>query len=161
MQIRSLALSHHGNISRATHHHRTTRTTGLQPSRVSHIELEHHYKQVKAPTSNSDAGVLPLQVAATENEHQSDTSSEQCSTSYELQSTQQDAGSYNRRQLLEVGFAAALVSAVNSLQPPPAVAAGAATTAARCDLQTSASGLQWCDLVVGDGANPIKGAFTK
>ncbi|WIA41707.1 hypothetical protein OEZ86_009053 [Tetradesmus obliquus] len=43
-----------------------------------------------------------------------------------------------------------------------AAAAAAAAVAASCELQTSsATGLKWCDVVVGDGALPIKSAFTK
>eukprot|EP00878_Enallax_costatus_P013464 GHUV01014079.1.p1 GENE.GHUV01014079.1~~GHUV01014079.1.p1 ORF type:complete len:243 (+),score=52.90 GHUV01014079.1:1050-1778(+) len=64
----------------------------------------------------------------------------------------------NRRQVLQAEVAAVLLSATGSLQPQPAVAAGAAGS---CQLHTSSSGLQWCDIVVGNGALPIKGAFTK
>lgn len=46
------------------------------------------------------------------------------------------------------------MSAAGSWQRRAAVAGG-------CQLQSSSSGLQWCDIVVGDGALPIKGAFTK
>ncbi|KAF8071327.1 FKBP13 [Scenedesmus sp. PABB004] len=56
-----------------------------------------------------------------------------------------------RRALLAAG---ALLPVAARAVPPPA-------RAADCALATAASGLRWCDLAVGDGAAPIKGAFSK
>lgn len=57
----------------------------------------------------------------------------------------------NRRQLL-------LVAATFSSRG----AASQASAAESCQLQESATtGLQWCDLRVGDGNLPIRGSFTK
>jgi len=43
-----------------------------------------------------------------------------------------------------------------AIGPPSAEAAAGA-----CELQSSPSGLQWCDIQEGDGPLPIKGAFYK
>jgi hypothetical protein len=73
-----------------------------------------------------------------------------------------------RRAVLSALAAAA--AAGGSLPPfpllsPPAAAAAVSvqtgTPATECKLQTSTSGLRWCDLRVGQGPAAIKGAFIK
>eukprot|EP00879_Flechtneria_rotunda_P007155 GHRR01007508.1.p1 GENE.GHRR01007508.1~~GHRR01007508.1.p1 ORF type:complete len:247 (+),score=72.82 GHRR01007508.1:209-949(+) len=73
---------------------------------------------------------------------------------------------YSRRQLLQISsvLGACLCSTSGLAQPAAAAASATATSrssAAACQLQTSLTGLKWCDLVAGDGALPIQGAFTK
>lgn len=70
---------------------------------------------------------------------------------------------FSKRQVLQAAAAAALSKALEAVQhPATASASGLATnTSASCSLQTSSSGLQWCDVADGQGPYPIKGAFTK
>lgn len=62
--------------------------------------------------------------------------------------------------LLTVGT---LVSTSLALAAPGQTHAvqAAAAEGGSCQLQQSATGLQWCDLTVGEGQKPIKSAFTK
>lgn len=81
----------------------------------------------------------------------------------QLQQQQQHQACSRRRWLQAQAAAALALAAAGSFTLPSASHAAAATTAtASCELQTSsATGLKWCDVVVGDGALPIKSAFTK
>lgn len=61
----------------------------------------------------------------------------------------------DRRQLL---LAVTTLPALAAAQVSPAQAAVAGSS---CQLQESSTGLQWCDITVGEGQLPIKSAFTK
>jgi hypothetical protein len=63
----------------------------------------------------------------------------------------------SRRALLAAASAAVALAALGT--PPPRAAA--AEEAAACEVTRAASGLPWCDLVVGEGPEPLKGAFYK
>lgn len=62
----------------------------------------------------------------------------------------------DRRQLLVAVSTLVPLAAASQSSPAQAAAAGSS-----CQLQESVTGLQWCDLTVGEGQVPIKGAFTK
>lgn len=68
-------------------------------------------------------------------------------------SHREDAAAVSRRELA-TGSAAALVAAVLL----PALPAAAA---AECSLTPSPNGMQYCDLVEGTGASPVKGALIR
>lgn len=62
----------------------------------------------------------------------------------------------DRRQLLLA--VSTLPALAEAAQVSPAQATAVRSS---CQLQDSSTGLQWCDITVGEGQLPIKSAFTK
>lgn len=105
-----------------------------------------HRRCVQAAITNVQ-GLLDSEAASTSGRCDPESAGSIAGSSRQLQPS--------RRQLL-LGNALLIAStAVASQQPAYAAAEGS------CQLQDSATGLQWCDLQVGDGQLPIKSAFTK
>lgn len=93
----------------------------------------------------------PAAAAAADSHSQASTSGRQPDFTHEQQQASR------RGVLLTVGALVSSLAAPGQLHP--AQAAGA--EGGSCQLQQSATGLQWCDLTVGEGQKPIKSAFTK
>jgi hypothetical protein len=67
----------------------------------------------------------------------------------------------SRRTLLATAAAAAASAPAVARPPAWGGALWVAAAADECILQRAPSGLEWCDLSVGDGPLPLRGAFTK
>lgn len=143
---------------------RSCRPEGHTAVAAQHSGVQHS----ASPADQSLAGTAPYQPQDKQPQQQPQLAHQMCRwKEHQTQQQQQKANSSRRRQLLAGGSTLLLSSLSPMLLPPtgglPAAVAARAAGAGSgtCQLQDSPVGLQWCDIVAGDGQLPIKGAFTK